>query len=449
MQKTPKKSVYAAGAVLKKEIGFKEAFTIVVGVVIGSGIFFKASPVLDSAGTPFWAVMAWLLGGLITMAAALTLAEIGSAIPKTGGVFAYLKELYGEKWAFLFGWVQTFIYVPGIAAALSIIFATQATFFIPMTDLQQKLLAVGLLIFIASVNIISTKLGSRIQFFSTVAKMIPIAAIIIFGLMYGVSNEFPSFTGEGAHGFSLTAFGAAILGTLFAYEGWLSVTNIAGEMKNPHRDLPRSIFVGMSIIIAAYVLINIAIFSVMSVPDIVSSEKVASEAAVILFGKGGSIIIAIGILISIFGTLNGYLMTGVRVPFAMAESKIFPFHHVMGRVDERTKTPINVFIFETALTIIYIFSGTFENLTTLAIFVTWIFFVMAVYGVFILRKKHKHLTPSYRVPFYPYVPLLGIIGGVYILISTLVTETLYTMIGIGITAIGYPVYVYLKKSQSK
>ncbi|WP_139892823.1 APC family permease [Bacillus sp. D386] len=447
MSKHQKKNIYAAGAVLKKEIGLKEALTIVVGVVIGSGIFFKATPVLESAGSPVAAIIAWLLGGLITLAAALTLAEIGSAIPETGGVFAYLKELYGEKFAFLFGWVQALIYIPGILAALSIVFATQATYFMPMTDLQQKLLAIGILVFVAALNIISTKLGGRIQFISTIAKMIPIIAIIVFGIIHGMGKETASlFSGESVHSFTLTSFGAAILGTLFAYEGWVSVGNMAGEMKNPQRDLPRSILFGMTIIIAAYVLINVAFFSVMSVQEIVSTEKVATDAALILFGSGGSAIISIGILISIFGTLNGYLMTGVRVPFAMAQSKIFPFHHVMGRVESRTSTPINVFIFEVVLSIIYILSGSFNTLSTLALFATWIFFVMAIYGVFILRKKRKDLVPTYRVPFYPFVPLVGIVGGVYILVCTVFTDTLYSLIGLAITALGYPVYLYLKKS---
>ena len=139
-------------------------------------------------------------------------------------------------------------------------------------------------------------------------------------------------------------------------------------------------------------------------------------------------------------------MTGVRVPFAMAQSKIFPFHHVMGRVESRTSTPINVFIFEVILSIIYILSGSFNTLSTLALFATWIFFVMAIYGVFILRKKRKDLVPTYRVPFYPFVPLVGIIGGVYILVCTVFTDTLYSLIGLAITALGYPVYLYLKKS---
>lgn len=445
MQKQQEKEMYAAGAVLKKEIGMKEALTIVVGVVIGSGIFFKATPVMDSAGSAIAAVLAWLLGGLLTMAAALTLAEIGSAIPHTGGVFAYLKELYGEKIAFLFGWVQALIYGPAIVAALCIVFATQATYFIPMSSGQQKALAIGILLFVTVLNVISTKLGSRIQFIATIAKMIPIAFIIIFGIIHGVNEATPVFSGEPVHGFSFATFGVAMLGTLFAYEGWISVGNMAGEMKNPKRDLPRSIFLGMMIIIAAYVLINVAFLSVLTPAQIVGAENVASDAAQILFGSAGSILISIGILISIFGTLNGYLMTTVRVPFAMAENKIFPFHHVISRVEKRTSTPINVYIFQVAIAIVYIFSGSFNTLSTLALFAVWIFFVLAIYGVFVMRRKRPDLVPTYRVPLYPIVPLIGIIGGVYILVCTIVSDTLYSLIGLAITAIGYPVYMYLKK----
>ena len=176
---------------LKKQVGLIEAITIVIGVVIGSGIFFKASSVFANAGTPMLGIMAWVVGGLITIASALTVAEIAGAIPKTGGVFAYLKELYGEKWAFLFGWMQTLIYVPGVAAALSIVFVTQATYFIPsMTIMAQKTLAIFILFFVMGINVLSTKLGSKVQVIATIGKLVPIFVIVIFGLINGTAHDF-------------------------------------------------------------------------------------------------------------------------------------------------------------------------------------------------------------------------------------------------------------------
>lgn len=438
---------------LKKEIGLLEAITIVIGIVIGSGIFFKASSVFKNAGTPMIGIMSWVIGGLITIASALTVAEIAVAIPKTGGVFAYIKELYGEKWAFLFGWMQTLIYVPGVAAALSIVFVTQATYFIPtMTPVVQKVLAIIILFFVMGINILSTKLGSKVQVISTIGKLVPILFIVIFGLIKGTAHDFAAPIATLANNsttIGLAGFGSAILGTLWAYDGWISVGNMAGELKNPKKDLPKAIIFGLIAIILVYILINIAIINVMPMASVIMSSKPASDAAVILFGDIGAALIAAGIMISIFGALNGYLMTGVRIPFAMAQDNIFPFAKFFGRVNEKFETPINAFCFEVILASLYVLSGSFDTLTNLVVFVMWIFFVMCVAGIFILRKNHREIEKTYRVPLYPIVPLIGIIGGMYILISTLITDSKNSMYGIIITLVGLPVYLYINSKNKK
>jgi len=210
---------------------------IVVGMIIGSGVFLKPGIVLQSAGSPFMAILAWVAGGVITLASALAIAEIAAAIPKAGGLYTYLTELYGETFGFLLGWVQTITSYPASVAALAIAFSTYAGFFLPMNDVQQKILAVAVLAFILLMNILSTKYGGIIQTVATVGKLLPIAAIIIFGLASGSAFEVISVNSS-AQG---TGFGAAILGTLWAYEGWISVTNMAGELKNPAKDLPKVI----------------------------------------------------------------------------------------------------------------------------------------------------------------------------------------------------------------
>ncbi|MHC1685114.1 MAG: APC family permease [Clostridiaceae bacterium] len=434
---------------LKKEIGLLEAITVVIGIVIGSGIFFKASSVFKNAGSPTLGIMAWVVGGIITVASALTVAEVAAAIPKTGGIFVYIKELYGEKWAFLFGWMQTIIYVPGVAAALSIVFVTQATYFVPsMTAMQQKILAIFILFFIFGLNVISTKLGNKVQVFSTFGKLIPIFAIIIFGLLNGTAHDFAApVSATSSSSVGLAGFGTAILATLWAYDGWINVGNMAGELKNPKKDLPKSIIVGLMVIITVYILINIAIINIMPVKDVIASSKPASDGAILLFGNAGAALIAGGIMVSIFGALNGYLMTGVRVPFAMAQDKLFPFAKFFGKVNDRFETPINTFGFVVVIASLYVLSGSFDTLTNLAVFTMWIFFVMCVAGIFILRKNHKHLERPYKVPLYPFIPIVGIVGGVYILVSTLITDTSNALYGIGITLIGLPVYWYITKNK--
>ncbi len=433
---------------LKKQIGLPEAITMVIGIVIGSGIFFKATTVFGNAGNSVMGISAWIIGGIITMASALTVAEIAAAIPKTGGVFAYLKELYGEQWAFLFGWVQTVIYVPGVVAALSIVFVTQATYFIDLSATGQKILAIFIILFIMTINILSTKLGSKVQFIATIAKLIPIIVIIVFGLINGTEHGFMTAAITKSNASGLAGFGAAILGTLWAYDGWISVGNMAGELKEPKKDLPKAIIIGLAIIISVYLLVNLALLKILPLGYIVASKKPASDAAVVLFGNGGAALIAGGIMVSIFGALNGYLMTGVRIPYAMAQEKLMPFSSFFGKLNDKFSTPMNAFIFEVILAILYVLSGSFDTLTNLAVFVMWIFFVMTVAGIFILRAKHKNIKREYTVPLYPVVPLIGIVGGLYILISTMITDTYNALYGICITLIGFPIYLYIKKKEN-
>lgn len=426
---------------MKKTVTFIEAIAIVVGMIIGSGIFLKPGIVFNDAGSPIMGIFAWIVGGIITLASALTIAEVASSIPKTGGLYVYLEELYGEVWGFLLGWVQTVISYPASAAALAIAFSTYATFFISMTDFQQKLLAIGILLFVIIMNIIGTKYGGVIQTISTVGKLIPIVAIILFGLISGKTHDFRSITvmTEGA------GFGAAILGTLWAYDGWIGVTNIAGELKDPAKEMPKAIILGVASVIFVYALISIAMVNVLPIESIVASKTPASDVAIALFGSRGATFITAGIVVSVFGAMNGYLLTGARVPLAMGQRNQLPYSNQLGKIHKKFGTPANALILEGALAIIYIFSGTFNTLTDLLVFVLWIFFVMGVFSIFILRKKLPADKRPYKVPLYPLVPAIGILGGIYILYSTIISAPLNSIIGIGIALIGLPVFYYLKR----
>ena len=430
---------------LKKSIGLMDAIFMVVGIVIGSGIFFKTSSVFINAWNPFMGIMAWVIGGVITMASALTISEIATAIPETGGIFVYLKELYSERLAFLFGWVQSVIYVPSVTAALSIVFVTQATFFVPLSVANQRILAMGLILFLITINIISTKLGSKVQMFATVGKLIPIFIIIVFGLMSGSAGGVRAVMTVAKSSTGYAGFGAAILATLWAYDGWVGVTNIAGELKHPGKDLPKAIVVGLSLIIAIYILINTAIINVIPMDIVVQSQTPASDVAISLFGPSGGALIAAGIMISIFGALNGYLMTGVRIPYAMGCDGLFPYANKISKLSDNGGTPVNALIFEGLLACIYVLSGSFDLLTNLAMFMVWFFFIITVGGIFILRTKLKDMPRSYRVPLYPIVPLIGIAGGVYIIVSTVISDTTTAIFGLLITLTGLPVYSKLKK----
>lgn len=430
---------------MKKSVTALETTAIVVGMIIGSGIFLKPGIVLKDAGSEQMSLLAWVAGGLITLASVLSIAEIASAIPKSGGLYTYMAEIYGEKTAFLLGWVQAVISYPASVAAQAIAFATYSAYFFPMSGIQQKLLGIAALAFLLVMNIISTKCGGVIQVLATIGKLVPVAAIIAFGLASGGANvsSLPQQAAVGG-----TGFGVAILGTLWAYDGWIGVTNMAGEVKNPSRLLPKVICGGVIFVIAVYAAFNFAIFHILPQLSIISSATPGADAAQTLFGRSGGAFLTAGIVISTFGALNGYLMTAARVPQVMGEKGQFPFAQTLGKIHPKLRTPVNALIFQSVLAVIYIFSGTFNTLTDMLVFVLWIFFTMGVFGVFILRKQTKTPKGTYHVPLFPITPIIGIAGGIYILVSTVIGDPLRSLIGIGITLVGLPVYSIMMRRKA-
>ena len=432
----------------KKSVSFLQGLAIVVGMIIGSGIFLKPSDVLSNAGSPVMALVAWVLGGVVTLCSALSIAEIASNIPRAGGLYTYLEELYGEKVGFLLGWVQSVISYPASVAAQAIAFATYSAYLIPMNEWQQRFLAFGVLGLLLVLNILSTRCGGIIQVVATVGKLIPIVAILGIGLFSGMapgaSGLSTALIGEGGGG-----IGAAILGTLWAYDGWIGVTNMAAEMSNPKKNLPKVISIGIIFVIAVYALFNIVLFNALPGDQLASSATPGADATVALFGQGGATFLTIGIMISVFGSLNGYLMTAARVPQAMAEKKQLPLSGLLGKLHPRFGTPTNALIMQSVLAVAYILSGSFNFLTDLLIFVLWIFFTLGVIGVFILRKRGLSDKANYRVPLYPVTPIIGIAGSVFILCSTIIDSPGRSLLGIAVTLVGIPVYFWLKKEKKK
>lgn len=432
---------------MKKSVGVLQGLAIVIGMIIGSGIFLKPSIVFNDAGSPLLALAAWVLGGVVTLASALSIAEIASNIPRAGGLYTYLEELYGEQWGFLLGWVQSIISYPASVAAQAIAFAVYAGYFVPMGDWAQRFLAVGVLALLLLLNILSTRCGGFIQVAATIGKLVPVAAILCLGLVRGMAPGASGLSSDllGGTGGNV---GAAILGTLWAYDGWIGVTNMAAEMKDPKKNLPRVISIGILFVIVVYALFNLVLFNTLPAEQLAASATPGSDAAVALFGSGGATFLTAGIMVSVFGSLNGYLMTAARVPQAMAERKQLPASRILGQIHPKFGTPANALIMQAVLAVVYIMSGSFNALTDMLIFVLWIFFTVGVIGIFLLRKRGLSSKENYRVPFYPITPIIGIVGSAYILISTIVSSPARSLIGIGVTLLGVPVYLILKRRNS-
>lgn len=435
--------------VLKKEIGLLAASAVVVGMVIGSGVFFKPTAIYTATGAPGLGMIAWVLGGLITICGGLTAAEVAAAIPKTGGMIVWMEETYGDIWGYLLGWVETVISFPANIAALGIIFATQAVSLLGMNDSAIVIVAIISIIFLIVMNSLGAKVGGNIQTIFTIAKMVPILGIIIFGFVNGnggVARLFPVSVAE--HPVA-TSLGSALLSTMFAYDGWIHLGNISGELKDAKRDLPRAIIGGLFFVMAAYVLVNMAYLFVLPATTLAQTTTPATDVATVLFGSSGGKVITVGILISIFGALNGNVLTGMRVPYALALENRLPGSKWLAKVNPKTSAPMNSGILIGIIAIIMTLLGNFNQLTDLLIFVLWIFYVMTFIAVMVLRKNKPDLVRPYKVPLYPFVPLVAIIGGAYILINTIITQPMNAGLGLLLTAIGLPIYFIMKNKTVK
>ncbi|MDU2065873.1 MAG: amino acid permease [Sporomusaceae bacterium] len=427
---------------LKKELGFFSAIMLVIGMVIGSGIFMKPGKVIAAAGDSTQALIAWGLGGLITLAAGLTIAELGAQIPKTGGLYTYLREVYGKVIGYLFGWMQTIVYGPATIAALGLYFSSLCIPFLDLPEFYKTPLTAAVLIFLTAMNALGSKYGGAIQTAATIGKLVPIVLIALCGILTGTGNVLAMPSGLS----SASGMGTAVLATLWAYDGWIGVTYVAGEMKNPARELPKAIFLGLGIVIAAYLFVNLALLKLFSAADIVAfGTKAAGQAAIVLFGNYGGLLINLGILVSVFGALNGYIMTNARVPFAMAQQNQLPGASVLKKVHPKWGSPVNAGCFQLIMAVGFVMAGDPDRLTDLAMFAIWLFYILAFLAVIILRcrKGSSHLT--YRVPLYPIVPLIAILGSIYIVGSTLVSSTTDCLYSIGVTCLGIPVYFWLKR----
>ncbi|WMX55247.1 amino acid permease [Peribacillus sp. R9-11] len=428
---------------LKKTIGFWVGTSIVVGTVIGSGIFMKPGDVLELSGNSTMALLAWLIGGLITLASGLTIAEVSTRIPKTGGLYVYLEEVYGKVWGFLCGWVQTLVYGPAVMGALSLYFGLLVVGLFNISTDYTLFIGILTIVFLAGMNLLGTKYGGMIQALSTVGKLIPIIFIAVFGIVQG---EMPVFNIDSESSMKISMAGA-ILATLWAYDGWMNVGFMAGEMKNPQKNLPRAIITGILVVMVAYLAVNLAMLHVLGAEGIIANgTNAANVAATLLFGELGGKLIAIGILVSIFGCLNGKLLTFPRITLAMADNKMMPGHKQISKISPKFKTPINATILQVVIAIIMMVVTNPDKLTNMAIFSVFSFYGLAFFAVFILRKKDPD-AKTYKVPFYPLVPIIAIAGAVYIVVSTLIDTPLDALYSVIIVIVGMPVYWLLTKNE--
>ena len=431
---------------LRRSLGFGSAISIVIGTIIGSGIFFKQASILDSAGSSTMAIAAWIFGGVITLTAGLTIAEIGAQMPYTGGLYVYVENLYGRICGFLAGWMQVIVYGPAIIASvagfmsimITNLFGIDAKWRIPVALIT--IIAIGLM------NFLENNVAAAFSVITTIGKMIPIAAIIIFGLFWGHQDALGQTVSEVNR--STGGFGVAVLATLFGYDGWILIANLGGEMKNPQKLLPKAIILGISSVLVIYTLITIGIFRFIPANMIHSlGENTTSYLATKAFGEIGGKLLSIGIIISMMGTLNGKIITFPRIVYAMARRGDLPFSRLLSYVTPKGKSPIIATVFIIILATIMMLFFDPDHLSDLCGFTIYCFYLMTFFGIFILRKKNN--KRPFSTPLYPLVPIVAIAGGLFVLISELFNDPAGVLLFVSIVVIGLPVLYVVKRMDSK
>ena len=435
---------------LQKNLGIAAALSTVVGMVIGGGVFFKPQAVYTlTGGAPGLGILAWIIAGIMTITAGLTAAEISAAIPKTGGMMVYIEEIYGKKLGFLTGWMQTVLFFPATAAAIAVMFGQQAALLLNNSSLVMPM-SIGVILLIGILNTFGSKTSGAIQTVSTVCKLIPLGLIIVFGFIKG-SGDNPIMNPLVAEGIRpMGIIGQLLVAILFAYDGWINVGALAGEMKNPGKDLPKAIIGGLSIVMAINVVINLAYLWVLPASELAQYASPASIVAEKIFGPVGGKLINVGILVSVFGCLNGYLLTGPRIPYTLANQKLLPA--TFGKLN-KNGVPANATLFMVVLSVIYALSGQFNLLSDLSMFAIWAFYTLTFIGVIKLRKTQPDLKRPYKVPFYPVIPIISICSGLFVVIDQLflagMKSSMISLGGVIITLIGLPVYAIMTKKNSE
>ncbi|HSL22476.1 MAG TPA: amino acid permease [Vicinamibacterales bacterium] len=433
---------------LPRVLGLVDIIGILVGTVIGSGIFIVPATVATEVHAPTLMMAVWVVGGVLSFFGALAFAELGAMYPQAGGMYVYLREAYGPFVAFLFGWTLFLVIDSGAIATLSMAFSSKyLTYFVALSPRGIKAVALVFIAVLVAVNYRGTRQGAMLQNILTIIKFGAILGVsaIVLGLGSGNSAHFVSPPAGAFSGGLVSAFGVALVATLWAYKGWEATTFSAGELRNPQRNLPLGLLAGSLLVIVLYLLANVAYLWVLPAERIATSSRVAADAMQAAVGGVGAGIVAFVILFSITGAANGNVLTAPRVFYAMARDGIF--FERFGRVHDRYLTP-HVSILATGIwAAVLSLSGTFEQLAAYVIFGQWIFFGLTVGAVMILRRTRPGATRPYRTWGYPVTPVVFIAAALFISLNSLVAQPANAVTGLAIILLGAPAYLYWRRKQ--
>jgi APA family basic amino acid/polyamine antiporter len=469
---------------LERKLGTWACVSIVVGSVIGSNIFMKPATMAAQLGSPLLLLSVWLGAGIISIFGGMINAEVGSVLPQTGGQYTYFRHMYGDFFAFLSGWAAFIVINTASVASIAYIFAEYSSYFLdlprlstvteksmavhipflgtffPLEALGVKALAIGVIMLLTWVNYYSVKAGGGFQVFFTVLK-VAVLFLLIGLIFFSDKGNADNYVRHGSAvpltGWALVAaMVAATSGALAAYDGWNNLGMVAGEIRDPQRNITRGLFVGLGICVVLYVLTNQAYVYILGIDGMRNSSLVASDALAVVWGGAGSAMVALLVMISTIGAVNGNILPVSRITYAMGtQSHFFAW---AGKVHPRFHTPGNALWLHGIWSSLFVLTGTFDMLTDLFVFVTWIFYGFAGYGIFILRRKLPEVPRAYKVWGYPYVPMIFIAFSIFYFVITIYNDVanylsgkapvINSLLGLILLLFGCPVYFYLKKRKS-
>lgn len=447
---------------LVKGLGLYGATSVVVGTMIGTSIFLVPSIMLRHTGRPLVVVGVWIVAGILSLCGALGYAELGAAIPETGGEYAYLRHAYGSLTGFVYGWTQFVVAKSASVAAIATAFMLYSTYFFPrLTEViwHAELVVAGhsstlkltglqlgaalMVLLISGLNVLGVRRSGAVQTLFTFSKLSVLAILIVLGLTLGHGSF--SHLGEAVkpdtRGF-FAAAGVAAVSALWAYDGWNNLSMVSGEVENPQRNMPRALIFGTILVGIVYVLANVAYFYVLAPVSVAHTTTIAADAAAKFLGGAGGTFIAVGVLISTFATLNGSTLSGSRIPYALASDDLFP--KSVAHVHPRFRTP-DVSIWIQALVAgLFALTGQYEALFTKVIFSEFLFYTLVTAGIFVLRRREPNLVRPYRTWGYPLTPIVFIGLALLFLVNTVFERRSDSLWGLGLVASGVPVYFLWK-----
>lgn len=444
---------------LRRDLGLGAAASIVVGTVIGSGIFLVPKTMVLEVGTPQLVFLVWIFGGLLSLAGALTYAELSAMMPEAGGEYVYLRAAYGPFWGFLYSWTQMWVAKSGSIATLAtaffyylanfqpglerIIFSTNLPLLGPFELRPGQLLAMAVIMVLAVVNYFGVRVGGGVQLAVTLLKVALIGGIVAAGLLLGPGDTAHFHSSVPARA-GLAGFFAALVAALWAYDGWNNVSMVSGEIRDPQRNLPRALVYGTGLVVVIYLATNLAYFYVLPAAAVAQSDRVAATMMRSITGEPGAAAVSLAAMISIFAALNGSILAGGRVPYAAARDGLFfsPFR----RVHPSHHTPGFSILALSAWACVLILSGRYDQLLTLVIFPSWILYGMATAAVIVLRRKHPEWPRPYRTVLYPVMPVLFVCVAVLLLGYTLLNSPRESGLGLFLIFAGIPFYLRWRRA---